>query len=159
MIKITFLPDKKNIEVNEGTTILEALEKVGININTPCGGEGVCGKCKVLIKKGITAATPIEEVILSKEEIKKGFREACQTKLFKGTVIEIPPEIRLNFKRVFSSDLKGDIYRIKNNFSLGTNLKKVFLDLKKPSLDDQRSDWGRIKDELSSKKRNIFYLF
>ena len=39
MIKITFLPDKKNIKVNEGTTILEALEKVGININTPCGGK------------------------------------------------------------------------------------------------------------------------
>jgi len=152
MIKITFLPDEKNIKVNEGTTILEALEEVGININTPCGGKGVCGKCKVLIKKGITAATPIEEVILSKEEIKKGFREACQTKLFKDTVIEIPPEIRLDFKRVFSSNLKGDINRIKNNFSLETNLKKVFLDLKKPSLDDQRSDWGRIKDELSSKK-------
>ena len=152
MIKITFLPDEKNIKVNEGTTMLEALEKVGININTPCGGKGVCGKCKVLIKEGITAATPIEEVILSKEEIKKGFREACQTKLFKDTVIEIPPEIRLDFKRVFSSNLKGDINRIKNNFSLETNLKKVFLDLKKPSLDDQRSDWGRIKDELSSKK-------
>jgi len=152
MIKITFLPDEKNIKVNEGTTILEALEEVGININTPCGGKGVCGKCKVLIKEGITAATPIEEVILSKEEIKKGFREACQTKLFKDTVIEIPPEIRLDFKRVFSSNLKGDINRIKNNFSLETNLKKVFLDLKKPSLDDQRSDWERIKDELSSKK-------
>jgi len=152
MIKITFLPDKKNIEVNEGTTILEALEKVGININTPCGGEGVCGKCKVLIKKGVTAATPIEEVILSKEEIKKGFREACQTKLFKDTIIEIPPEVRLDFKRVFSSDLKGDIDRIKNNFSLESNLKKVFLDLKEPSLDDQRADWERIKDELSSKK-------
>jgi len=152
MTKITFLPDKKNIKVNEGTTILETLEKVGMNINTPCGGKGICGKCKVLVKEGITAATPIEEVILSKEEIKKGFRLACQNKLFKNTVIEIPPEIRLDFKRVFSSNLKGDIDRIKNNFSLGTNLKKVFLDLKEPSLDDQRSDWERIKDGLSSKK-------
>ena len=152
MIKITFLPDKKNIKVNEGTTILETLEKVGMNINTPCGGKGICGKCKVLVKEGITTAAPIEEELLSKEEIKKGFRLACQTKLFKDTVIEIPSEIRLDFKRVFSSNLKGDIDRIKNNFSLGTNLKKVFLNLKKPSLDDQRSDWERIKDGLSSKK-------
>ena len=152
MIKITFLPDKKNIKVNKGTTILEALESVEININAPCGGKGICGKCKILINKGITTATPIEEELLLEEEIKKGFRLACQTKLFKDTVIEIPPEIRLDFKRVFSSNLKGDIDHIKNNFSLGTNLKKVFLDLKKPSLDDQRSDWERIKDELSSKK-------
>lgn len=152
MIKITFLPDKKNIKVNKGTTILEALESVGININVPCGGKGICGKCKILINKGITTATPIEEELLSGEEIKKGFRLACQTKIFEDTVIEIPSEIRLDFKKVFSSNLKGDINRIKNNFSLDTNLKKVFLDLKKPSLDDQRSDWGRIKDGLSLKK-------
>jgi len=152
MIKIIFLPDKKNIKVNEGTTILEALESIGIDINTPCGGKGICGKCKILINKGITAATPIEEEVLSEEEIKKGFRLACQTKLFKDTIIEIPSEIRLNFKRIFSSNLKGDINRIKNSLSLGTNLKKVFLDLGKPSLDDQRPDWKRIKDGLSSKK-------
>jgi len=152
MIKITFLPDKKNIKVNEGATILEALESVGININTPCGGKGICGKCKILINKGITTATPIEEELLSGEEIKKGFRLACQTELFKDTIIEIPSEIRLDFKKVFSSNLKGDINRIKNNLSLGTNLKKVFLDLGKPSLDDQRPDWERIKDGLSSKK-------
>ncbi len=152
MIKITFLPDKKNIKVNKGTTILEALEGTEININTPCGGKGICGKCKVLVKEGIAAAVPLEEELLSKEEIKKGFRLACQSKLFKDTVIEIPPEIRLDFKRVFSSNLKGDINRVRNKFSLDTNLKKVFLDLKKPSLENQRSDWGRIKDELSLKK-------
>ena len=152
MLKITFLPDKKNIEVNKGTTTLEALERAGINIDTPCGGKGICGKCKILINTGITTATPIEEELLSEEEIKKGFRLACQAKLFKDTIIEVPSEIRLDFKRVFSSNLKGDIHHTKNNFSLESNLKKVSLDLEKPSLDDQRSDWERIKDGLSLKK-------
>jgi len=152
MLKITFLPDKKNIEVSQGTTALEALERAGINIDTPCGGKGICGKCKILINTGITTATPIEEELLSEEEIKKGFRLACQAKLFKDTIIEVPSEIRLDFKRVFSSNLKGDIHRIKKNFALDSNLKKVFLGLEKPSLDDQRSDWERIKDGLSLKK-------
>jgi len=159
MIKITFLPDKKNIKVNKGTTILEVLERVGINIDTPCTGKGICGKCKILINKGITTATPREEELLSEEELRKGLRLACQTKLFKDTVIEIPSKIRLDFKRVFSSNLKGDIHHFKNNFFLDSNLKKVFLDLKKPSLDDQRADWERIKDELSLKEiKNIFDL-
>ncbi|HAJ33945.1 MAG TPA: hypothetical protein DCK79_11450 [Candidatus Atribacteria bacterium] len=152
MIKITFLPDKKNIKVNEGATILEALESVGININTPCGGKGICGKCKILINKGITTATLIEEELLSEEEIKEGFRLACQTKIFKDTIIEVALKIRLDFKKVFSSNLEGDIHRIKNNFFLCSNLKKVFLDLEKPSLADQRSDWERIKNGLSLKK-------
>lgn len=159
MLKITFLPDKKNIEVNKGTTALEALERAGINIDTPCTGKGICGKCKILINKGITTITSIEEELLSEEEIKKGFRLACQAKLFKDSIIELPSEIRLDFKRVFSSNSKGDIHRTKNNFSLESNLKKVFLDLEKPSLDDQRSDWERIKDGLSLKKiENIFNL-
>lgn len=152
MLKITFLPDKKNIEVNKGTTALEALERAGINIDTPCGGKGICGKCKILINKGITTATPIEEELLSEEEIKKGFRLACQAKLFQDSIIEVPSEIRLDFKRVFSSNSKGDIHRTKNNFSFESDLKKVFLDLEKPSLDNQRSDWERIKDGLSLKK-------
>ena len=152
MLKITFLPDKKNIEVSKGTTALEALERVGLNIDTPCGGKGICGKCKILIHKGITTATSIEEELLSEEEIKKGFRLACQAKLFQDSIIEVPSEIRLDFKKLFSSNLKGDINRIKKNFALDSNLKKVSLDLGKPSLDDQRSDWERIKDRLSLKK-------
>jgi len=77
MIKITFLPDEKNIEVSKGTSILEALEKTGISIDTPCGGKGICGKCKILVTKGINPITPIEEKFLSEEEIRKGFRLAC----------------------------------------------------------------------------------
>lgn len=152
MKKINFLPDKKNITVNEGTTILEALEIAGINIDTPCGGKGICGKCKVLFVEEISAASPIEKKLLSEGEIKKGFRLACQAKLFQDSIVEIPLEIKLDFKRVFSSNSKGDIHRTKNNFSIESNLKKVFLDLEEPSLDDQRSDWERIKDGLSSKK-------
>src|SRR4030042_5646118 len=152
MIKIDFLPDKKNIKVNKGTTILEALERAGINIDTPCGGKGTCGKCKILVTKGINAITAIEKKLLSEGEIKKGFRLACQAKLFQDSIVEIPLEIKLDFKRVFSSNSKGDIHRTKNNFSIESNLKKVFLDLEEPSLDDQRSDWERIKDGLSSKK-------
>jgi len=159
MIKITFLPDEKNIEVNKGPSILEALEKAGISIDTPCGGKGICGKCKVLINKGITAAASIEKEFLSEEEIEKGFRLACQTKVFKDSIIEIPLEIRLDFNNVFSSKLKGDIHHIKKGFSIDSDLRKVFLNLEKPSLDDQRSDWERIKDGLSLKKiKNVSNL-
>jgi len=152
MIKITFLPDRKNIKVGKGTPVLEALERVGISIDTPCGGKGICGKCKILITKGINKITSIEEKLISEEEIRKGFRLACQTKVFEDSIIKIPLKIRLDFNKLFTSKLKGDIHNIKKSFSLESDLKKVFLDLEKPSLDDQRSDWERIKDRLSLMK-------
>lgn len=152
MIKVTFLPDKKTVKVNKGTVILDALEKAGINISTPCGGKGTCGKCKVLMKEGIPSATLVEKNLFTEEEIKKGDRLACQTKLFQDSIIEIPSEIRLDFKVIFSPTSKGDIYPVKKRFSLDSNLKKVFLNLKKPSLADQSPDWERIKDVLSLKE-------
>ncbi len=152
MIKIIFLPDKKNIEVEKGTSLLEALAKADLKINTVCGGRGICGKCKILFKKGITTATDLEKKLLSPEEIKNGFRLACQSKLFKNSAIEIPSEVRLNLQQVFSSHYKGEIKGLKKSWGLRTNVEKIFLTLGEPTLDDQRSDWDRIKDELSKKK-------
>ena len=42
--KIIFLPDRKEVEVNEETSLLKAAEKAGVYLNSLCGGEGVCGK-------------------------------------------------------------------------------------------------------------------
>jgi len=152
MIKIIFLPDKKNIEVEKGTFLLEALAKADLKINTVCGGRGICGKCKILFKRGIASATDLEKKLLTPEEIKNGFRLACQSKLFKNSLIEIPSEIRLNLQQVFSSHYKGEIRGLKKSLGLGTNVEKIFLILGEPTLDDQRSDWDRIKDVLSKKK-------
>jgi len=158
MLKITFLPDKKTIRIHEGTKILQALKKAGIQIDTPCKGEGTCGKCKILIKKGIPMATFTEQDLLSEVEIKQGFRLACQTKLITDMVIEIPQEIRLDFEKIYSSNLKGDIGRVNHDFILKSNLKKVFLTLKKPSLTDQQPDWERIKEALFLKDSDIIPL-
>ena len=47
--KITFRPDGKTVDVPEGTSVLEAASEAGIVLNTVCGGEGICGKCVVII--------------------------------------------------------------------------------------------------------------
>ena len=52
MYKVTFSPDRNEIEVTEGTTLLEAAEKAGIFLNSLCGGEGVCGKCRIQVING-----------------------------------------------------------------------------------------------------------
>ena len=45
--KVTFLPDHKEIEVKEGVTLLEAAELAGVYINSLCGGQGLCGECRL----------------------------------------------------------------------------------------------------------------
>ena len=53
-IKITFLHEKKTVYVPKGTSIKEAALSAGIIIDSPCNGEGTCGKCRVRVTKGVT---------------------------------------------------------------------------------------------------------
>ncbi|MBW2662365.1 MAG: 2Fe-2S iron-sulfur cluster binding domain-containing protein, partial [Deltaproteobacteria bacterium] len=50
--KVLFLPHNKSISVRDGENLIRAAMKAGVHINASCGGEGVCGKCRVLIEDG-----------------------------------------------------------------------------------------------------------
>ncbi|MFW6054923.1 MAG: 2Fe-2S iron-sulfur cluster-binding protein, partial [Thermodesulfobacteriota bacterium] len=47
MPRIRFLPHEREIEVEEGTSLIRAALEAGVHINASCGGTGVCGKCRV----------------------------------------------------------------------------------------------------------------
>ena len=63
-----------SIDVNEGDTIIRAALEAGVHINASCGGEGVCGKCRVIIEDGVVGGGISEK--LSLEDQKKGYRLA-----------------------------------------------------------------------------------
>ncbi len=49
--RILFLPNQIEIDVPDGTSVLDAVKTAGIFLNAPCGGNGTCGKCEVLLTK------------------------------------------------------------------------------------------------------------
>ena len=49
MYQVYFVRERKQVEVPEGTTILEAERLAGLLPDAPCGGAGTCGKCLVII--------------------------------------------------------------------------------------------------------------
>jgi Na+-transporting NADH:ubiquinone oxidoreductase subunit NqrF len=61
-----------------GTTILEAAARFGLVIETPCGGAGTCGKCRVQVTANAAAPTLADERVFSTLELKEGWRLACQ---------------------------------------------------------------------------------
>ena len=70
--RITFLPHTISIEAPSGSTIIQAALDAGVHINASCGGEGVCGKCRVIIESGEVQDGFSER--LSDEDMKKGYR-------------------------------------------------------------------------------------
>src|SRR4030042_4068952 len=98
--KVAFLPDQKESEVTEGSTLFEAAEKAGVYLNSLCGGEGVCGKCRVQITKGNAKTDKHSLVFFSKEEVQKGYVLACQTRVTDNLEVVIPPETRLEEEQI-----------------------------------------------------------
>jgi Na+-transporting NADH:ubiquinone oxidoreductase subunit F len=92
MVDIT-INGKKKLEVRGGDTLLLALSSEKIFIPSACGGKGTCGYCKLKVIEGGGAILPMEEGLISAEEIGEGVRLACQIKVKEAIKIEIPEDL------------------------------------------------------------------
>ena len=106
-IKVTFQPQGRVVYVLSGTKIIEAAALAGIVINTPCGGTGTCGKCRIKIKSPICKPAEADKKIFNADELMENFRLACQYAVFEDTVVEVPKESLLSGieKIVIESDV------------------------------------------------------
>jgi uncharacterized 2Fe-2S/4Fe-4S cluster protein (DUF4445 family) len=176
--RITFLPEKKQVEVDEGTLLIEAAEKAGVYLNSLCGGEGVCGKCRVQIVKGKARVDSNSVAFFTKEEIEKGYVLACQTRVREDLEILIPPESRLEEEQILGEPLEKkqktwresppihysepDWVSLHKRPSDPASLfepltNKIYLELPRPTIDDNIPDSGRIVRELRRKLKYSSY--
>ena len=82
-------PSGLRIAIDEQTTILEAIRMVGLQISSECGGQGTCGKCRVILNP-VAEPTPVETQLLEKHDIDAGVRFACQHRISSDTRAVIP---------------------------------------------------------------------
>lgn len=78
------------LKVKSGTTLLKALFSNKVFISSACGGKAVCGLCRVQINEGIRDLLPQEKPFFTEDEIKNGFRLACQTIITNDMKITVP---------------------------------------------------------------------
>lgn len=159
--RVTFLPDEKSIEVEEGTTIADAAQRADIFINNLCGGEGVCGECRVRIITGNPVTDENASAFFTKEEIAQGFVLACQTEIHDHLEVEIPPESRLEEEQIMTGesaeeateDTAPNVQKDADLtfFPLKPLVRKIFLELPPPTLEDNITDIERISRELRKK--------
>jgi len=138
------------IEVEKGSILLDVLQRNSVEIVASCGGKGVCGKCKVTVKKGQTPYmdnfTSEEEKHLRSEEISRGVRLACCLKVYED--IEIFLEESSENANILS-------HFVMNDFGYEENIivKKVVL--QRPSLDGQKSFDLILKEAIGDNKLKI----
>ena len=75
---VTFQPGDKQVYALAGTRLQEAATAADLVLDAPCGGEGTCGKCRVVVLAGAAPPTADERNALGEEELHAGCRLACQ---------------------------------------------------------------------------------
>lgn len=149
---VTFLPDERTVQASAGKSVLEAAIVAGIPVNSVCAGEGVCGKCRVLIKSGQVEAEP--NAFLTRREIQRGMALACHTYIQGDVVIEVPLESRVGGTPQLASEDAirfGKISQwVGENAAFAHNplAVKEYMELAVPTLSDNISDQERIYREL-----------
>ncbi len=78
--------------MERGATLLDAARKAGVLIASICGGDGICGRCRVQVRSGTVDADPT--ALLTREEIQQGYVLACQTRAVDDVEVTVPPEAR-----------------------------------------------------------------
>lgn len=162
---VTFYPDNKKTLVESGTTILSAAISCRIPIDSSCGGDGVCGKCKIVVKKGIVHADDMGFV--SVEERRRGVHLACLCLVESDMEVEVPRGSRPDeagyvscaAQDVRRQDIFGaavDIVEAKpllgdGLFPHDPFVSKIYLELPKPSFDDKISDLERLYRSIEEK--------
>jgi uncharacterized 2Fe-2S/4Fe-4S cluster protein (DUF4445 family) len=87
---VTFLPTGRTAYVLVGTSIIEAAAEAGIILDSPCGGQGTCGKCRVMIESQAGEITKAEKKLFSADELERGCRLACQAEVRGPTEVVVP---------------------------------------------------------------------
>jgi len=167
--KITFLPEHKSVSVDRGTDLLTAGLKTGVHIYNSCGGEGVCGRCKVIVKKGgyITEGSGR----ISETEREEGYVLACRTSPKSDMEVFVPEESRLGDLEILTEEIKGKrlagLYTPVEEIEEGhykTTSKifkhsplstKIFLKLPEPTIDDNLGDADRLLREVKKQHKEI----
>ena len=135
--KVRFQPQGRTVRLPAGQNLLAAARKLGLHLNAPCGGMGVCGNCRVLLIEGQSRPTPAELQHLRPEEIDKGMRLACQITVAGDLTVFVPQETRLQDQKILSSGTGKSV-------PLDPAVRKEYVELCPATIDDQRSDLDRL---------------
>lgn len=145
-VTATFQPQGITVTVPEGSTILEAALRAGLELPAPCGGQGRCGRCQVQVREG--EVDQPENAHLSPQARAQGYVLACQARLRGPVVVLLPEELRL--ERAVAGVGVADYAALTPScdFHHAPTIRAFYTECERPSLADNTNDLDRLRRAL-----------
>jgi uncharacterized 2Fe-2S/4Fe-4S cluster protein (DUF4445 family) len=138
-VSVRFYPKGTTVEVEPGSTLLEAAFLAGVEVNSACGGKGTCGRCRMIVSGNFGSK---QTDLVLPQDWEMGYRLACVTKVLGDTVAYVPEESRLNEMQILETYYGSKVEELTPISSA------VYVELKPPSLDNSVGDRERLECAL-----------
>jgi uncharacterized 2Fe-2S/4Fe-4S cluster protein (DUF4445 family) len=153
---VVFTPSGRRGRFPLGTPLLEAARALGVDIDSVCGGRGLCGRCQVDLCEGSFAKHGVESAAshlsgksdteyaweIRRGPLSPGRRLSCSTQLLGDAVIDVPPSSQVHRQVVRK---RAEVV----NIELDPIVRLYFVEVQQPDMHVPASDLRRLKDALN----------
>ena len=153
---VVFTPSGKRGQFPKGTPVLTAARQLGVDLDSVCGGRGICSKCQItpsygeFPKHGVTAVdgalsdwNAVEQRYDDKRGLSRGRRLGCQAKIEGDIVIDVPAESQVH-KQVVRKAASDRV------IEMDPATKLYFIEVAEPDMHEPSGDLERLNDALKS---------
>ncbi|MDG2230781.1 MAG: ASKHA domain-containing protein [Paracoccaceae bacterium] len=153
---VVFTPSGKRGYFPKGTPVLTAARQLGVDLDSVCGGRGICSKCQItpsygeFPKHGVTAIegalsewNAVEQRYDDKRGLAKGRRLGCQAKIENDIVIDVPAESQVHKQVIRKAASERAI-------EMNPATKLYFVEVAEPDMHEPSGDLERLGEALKS---------
>lgn len=146
---VHFQPGDIAVAVPSGSTLAEAARLAGFDLNQPCGGQGRCGRCAVIVDDARSAVRRRSTIRLDPDDLAAGYALACQTVVEGESWVTVPPQEAIERRLTTQKTAAKVEVPFDYDPSRHQSLRRYFLRLDPPDLADQTDDWARVTRALA----------
>ena len=152
---VIFTPSGKRGRFALGTPILTVARQLGVDLDSVCGGRGICSNCQIqpgygeFPKHGVTVATDAlsewNEVEARYKRVRgliDGRRLGCQAKVMGDVIVDVPPESQVH-KQVIRKSASDRV------IAMDPATRLYFIDVAEPDMHEPTGDFERVKQALA----------
>ena len=153
---VVFTPSGKRGRFPAGTPVLTAARQLGVDLDSVCGGRGICSKCQItpsygeFPKHGVSVAdgalsewNAVEQRYDDKRGLKPGRRLGCQAQIVSDVVIDVPPESQVH-KQVIRKAASA------RAITMAPATRLYFVEVTEPDMHEPTGDLERLAQALKA---------
>ena len=151
---VVFTPSGRRGRFPVGTPVLQAARSLGVDIDSVCGGRGICGRCQVLVSEGefpkhgltsklenLSGWSDVEKDYCATQPMLDGRRLSCSAKVLGDLVVDVPSSSQVHKQVVRKEAEAHDVH-------LDPLIRLHYVEVQQPDMHDPSGDLRRLEDAL-----------